>query len=277
MKKFLKFLFYWCLPGLVMLPIGGCFTSFSHFMGSVPSTGELVVARALDVVTMPVQIVVFGPLLAIEYISANTGERGRRKREAKRRQDEIDRYKKMLSSDFTQVFRVEEFLSTTNTPARDALNEWLFTYGHCPPSEEIDRFAERLIASPEVALVLTSVFYQRNLSVEMKRKLCLSLVEFSRKRNSNVCSRVMRCADMVFSDEELKGLISDKQDETDIALKNLLLERAERRERERELEERRAITSRFSTSCASFISFITTVRRLLKRRSCRISSAGVTI
>ena len=26
MKKFLKFLFYWCLPGLVMLPIGGCFT-----------------------------------------------------------------------------------------------------------------------------------------------------------------------------------------------------------------------------------------------------------
>ena len=99
MKKFLKFLFYWCLPGLLLLPIGGCFSCLSHFMGSKPSTGEAIVAGALDVATMPVQIVVLGPIIAKEYIDANTGERGRKKREAERRRKELDRYKEMLTSD----------------------------------------------------------------------------------------------------------------------------------------------------------------------------------
>ena len=241
MKKFLKFLFYWCLPGLLLLPIGGCFSCMSHFMGSKPSTGEAIVAGALDVATMPVQIVVLGPMIAAECIDANTGERGRKKREAERRRKELDGYKEMLTSDFSQVYRNDGFFSITNTPARDALHEWLSAYGiHHPSKEEIDPFVERLIATPEVAVALTPVFNQRNLSVELKKKLCLSLVEFSRAKDSDTRSRIMYWADEILSDEELRGLISESQDETDNAMNDLLRKREERRERARKDEEARA-------------------------------------
>lgn len=241
MKKFLKFLFYWCLPGLLLLPIGGCFSCLSHFMGSKPSTGEAIVAGALDVATMPVQIVVLGPIIAKEYIDANTGERGRKKREAEQRRKEIDGYKEMLTSDFSQVYRNDEFFSITNTPARDALYEWLRAYGnHFSPKEEIDHFVERLIAVPEVAAALMPVFHQRNLSVELKKKLCRTLIEFSRAKDSDTRSRIMYHADEILSDEELRGLISESQDETDNAMNDLLRKREERRERARKDEEARA-------------------------------------
>ena len=241
MKKFLKFLFYWCLPGLLLLPIGGCFSCLSHFMGSKPSTGEAIVAGALDVATMPVQIVVLGPIIAKEYIDANTGERGRKKREAEQRRKEIDGYKEMLTSDFSQVYRNDEFFSITNTPARDALYEWLRAYGnHFSPKEEIDHFVERLIAVPEVAAALMPVFHQRNLSVELKKKLCRTLIEFSRAKDSDTRSRIIHRADEIFSDEELRGLISESQDETDNAMNDLLRKREERRERERKEAEARA-------------------------------------
>ena len=61
----------------------------------------------------------------------------------------------MLTSDFSQVYRNDEFFSITNTPARDALHEWLSAYGiHHPSKEEMDPFVERLIAVPEVAAAL---------------------------------------------------------------------------------------------------------------------------
>ena len=234
MKKFLKYLFYWCVPGLLLLPIGGCFTAMSHFMGSSPSTGGAIVAGTLDVVTMPAQIVVFGPMIVADCIRQNTGECGRRKREAERRRKEVERYEEMLTSDFSQALCNEEFFSTTNTPAREALCHWLSAYGtHHPSREEIEPFVERLIEAPEAAVELTSVFYQRNLSDELKRKLCLSLVEFSRSQDSARRSGIVRLADKILSDEDLRGLISEAQDETSSALSDIMHKREEQRERER--------------------------------------------
>lgn len=73
---------------MLLLPLGGCFSAMSHFMGASPSTGEAIGCATLDVVTMPVQAAVIGPFVLKECIDANTGERGR----AKRRQEEIGRY-----------------------------------------------------------------------------------------------------------------------------------------------------------------------------------------
>lgn len=241
MKNFLKYFGYWCVPGLLLLPIGGCFTHMSHFMGARPGMGEAIVVGTLDVVTMPVQIVVFGPMIVKECIRENTGERGRKKREAERRRKEVERYKEMLSSDFSQVYRNDEFFSITNTPARDALHDWLCAYGiHHPSTEEIDPFVERLIAAPEAAVALTPVFHQRNLSAELKRKLCVTLVEFSRAKNADERRGIMYWADEILSDDELRGLVLESQDETDCAIKDILRKREERRERARKEDDARA-------------------------------------
>ena len=214
MKRVIRFLVGWVIPVLLVLPTAGCFTACSRFMGNRPSTTETIVCGALDVATLPVQIVVIGPLALGECIDANTGERGR----LKRRRKDIERIKGELTADFSRVYSDREFLSPTNTLQREALGEWL---GHCncnrPNRELIDPLAERLLNEPEAAYALINILEQKNLSPALKKKLCVSLVEDSRTQAKDRQSRIVN---IVFngnhlSEDELRALVSGKSDSAD--------------------------------------------------------------
>ena len=244
MKKFLKFLVFWCIPGLLLMPIGGCFTIGAHFMGGSPSTAEAIGYGALDVVTMPVQIIIFGPMAVHELIDANTGERGR----LKRRRKDIERIKQELTADFSKVYADPDFLSPSNTVQRDALGEWLGWHSmNCPDRELIDPLAERLLDNQDAAYALMTILGQKNLSPDLKKKLCLSLIEGSRTQakdqQSNVVNYIFNCKHL--SEEELKGLVSDKSDSTDKVIGECLRmsvkARMDRRRREEEEAVRRKV------------------------------------
>ena len=242
MKRFWKFLACWCIPGLLLLPIGGCFSIGAHFMGGSPSTAEAIGCGALDVVTMPVQLLVFGPMMLHECIDANTGERGR----LKRRRKDIERIKQELTADFSRVYSDGEFLSPSNTVQREALGEWL---GYCnanhPDRELIDPLAERLLNDHDAAYALMPILGQKNLSPDLKKRLCVSLVEGVRTRTrdhqSNVVNYIFNCKHL--SEDELKALMSDKSDSTDKVIGECLrmseMARMDRRRREEEYAARR--------------------------------------
>ena len=236
MKKVLRVVVCWCIPGMLLLPLGGCFSAMSHFMGASPSTGEAIGCATLDVVTMPVQAAVIGPFVLKECIDANTGERGR----AKRRQEEIGRYKQglkqELTADFSKVYSDAAFISPTNTPARETLGEWLGHYNvNHPRREEIDPLAERLLNDYDAAYALRSILAQKNLSPDLKKRLCVSLVEGSRTRTMDRQSKVVNLMlkRNYLSESELRSLISDKGDSTDKVIEESLRACAEAREEER--------------------------------------------
>lgn len=246
-KTILRFAIRWSVSGLLLLPVGGCFSAMSRFMGHSPSTGEAVGCAALDVVTMPAQVVVFGPLLAKECIDANTGERGK----AKRRREEVGRHKQELTADFSKVYSDAAFLSATNTPQREALSEWLGYYNvNHPERELIDPLVERLLNDYDAAYALRSILGQKNLSADLKKRLCVSLIEGSRTRTMGRQSDVV---DMMLygnhlSENELKSLISGKGDSTDKAIAKCIRRREEAREEKRKCEEDYAARVRAETA-----------------------------
>lgn len=232
-KKLVLFLVCWCMPGLLLMRVCGFFTALSHFMGSVPSREKAIVAGVLDVVSMPLQIVVFGPQVLCDYIRANTGERGRKSRAAKQRQMEVQKYKEELSRDFSKAYSTEEFLSKTNTPAREALRDWLSAYGvNRPEREQLDRLVEQLISSPDVAIALSPILNQKNLSNDSKRKLCVRLAEVCRSRPENERLSILCSIEDCLTDVELKGMISGADDTIDKALRRIVEKREKRRRSE---------------------------------------------
>ena len=62
---------------ILALSTSGCFTAMSHFSGAQPSTSVNIVAGTLDVVTFPLQVVFFGPMVVEEWVNENTGEGAR--------------------------------------------------------------------------------------------------------------------------------------------------------------------------------------------------------
>lgn len=111
---------------LFVLPLSGCFTGMAHFMDNHPSTGGKIVAGTLDVVTFPVQAVVFGPMIVSDIIDSNTGERGRQKRIA----NERSALRRKLEENFDLIYSNPDYLSPTNTLAREAVREYFRYKGY---------------------------------------------------------------------------------------------------------------------------------------------------
>ncbi|MBO7620187.1 MAG: hypothetical protein J6T06_06735, partial [Victivallales bacterium] len=111
---------------ILAMSTSGCFTAMSHFMGAQPSTSEKIVAGTLDVATFPVQAVVFGPMVVGEWVDENTGEGARRKQRAKER----NALREKLKADFSLIYANPDYLASTNTVAREAVEEYFRYHGY---------------------------------------------------------------------------------------------------------------------------------------------------
>lgn len=234
MKKFRRFLICWCIPGLLLLPIGGCFTALSHFMGNSPSVPERIIAGTLDVATMPVQIAVFGPMILHDYIERNTGEAGRQKRERERWEKAVTQHQKLLDEDFCKVYEIGDFLSATNTPAREALNRHLMYYKNQQLDHAAaDRLGTRMLEQPELLLALGCVLRQQNMTPELRTRLARTLVQTCHSRPPEDLWGVLHHALNVLDDDALRAEMSPNDDAVDKTLARELKGRDEARERER--------------------------------------------
>ena len=240
-RKWVKWLAYWCLPGVlaaVFLPFSGCFSALCRGWGDNPSPGEKIVSGALDVVTLPVQAVVFGTYAVVDGIDANTGKRGERKRYLR----EVDRYTKILGEDFGKVYEMPEFLTSTNTPAHEALYRWLSAYsGHNLPREDVERLAERLYAEPELLASFEEFLCQREMSQEMRARGFMMVAEHCREQEYEMrdCHHKLRNICRLMSDADLAACLSSDNDAVDQVLRDVLTYRAKRRENERKRKEER--------------------------------------
>lgn len=225
---------------VVMLPLSGCFTAMSRFMHS-PGIGEAIAAGTLDVATLPVQIVVLGPLMLSEYIDENTGERGRKTKEREKFNEEVAKYERRLDSDFSLAYTDEAFLSDdTETPAHKALHKWLGEYGiHRPKQQQIDAFAEKIIETPKQANAYRVVLNQKNMSPTVKGKLCKALIEYARTLQADEQRSAASYIAPYLTDDEIKALISSEEDYVDGELQECLNRRDRRREEDHQREARK--------------------------------------
>lgn len=230
-----------CLLCALMLPLSGCFTAMTHFMGGSPSVGEAIAAGALDVVTFPVQMVMFGSLALCEYIDNNTGEKGRRNKELKDFNREVMNYEQMLDSDFTLAYTEEAFLSDElGDTAHVALRRWLSMGGiRHPEQPQIDAFAEKIMESPRQADYYRVVLNQKNLSPEVKKKLCIVLIEYARTQLEDEQRSIAYYIARHLTDDEIKASISTANDFVDQAFQKHLDRKAKQEEEKRQSEERR--------------------------------------
>ena len=153
--------------GALVLPLSGCFTAMSRFMGHSPSASDVVVAGALDVVTFPVQVVVFGPMVVSEGISANTGERGRLKRLEKERRSLSEK----LKEDFGLIYSDPDYLSSTNTLKREAVGEYFRWHGYNSlKHDDAQRLAGIAASRHELAETLGPIWYRDDIPVSLRMK-----------------------------------------------------------------------------------------------------------
>ena len=153
--------------GALVLPLSGCFTAMSHFMGHSPSASEALAAGALDVVTLPAQVVVFGPMIVSEGISANTGERGRLKRLEKERRELSEK----LKEDFSLIYSDSEYLSPTNTLKREAVGEYFRWHGYNSlKHDDAQRLAGIAASRHELAETLGPIWYRDDIPVQLRMK-----------------------------------------------------------------------------------------------------------
>lgn len=224
-----------------MLPLSGCFTAMTHFMGGTPSTGEAIAAGALDIVTFPVQVVMFGSLALCEYVDNNTGDKGRRNKELAEFNREVMNYEQMLNSDFTLAYTDDVFLSDEiGDTAHVALRRWLFSYGaHRPEQPQVDAFARKLMELPRQADYYRVVLNQKNLSPEVKKKLCIVLIEYARTQLEDEQRSIAYYIATYLDDEEIKASISSANDFVDQVFQKRLDQKAQQEEEKRQREEQR--------------------------------------
>lgn len=219
---------------ILTLPISGCFTAMSHFMGSQPSTSEKIVAGTLDVVTFPVQVVVLGPMIVSEEINANTGERGRLKRLAKERAALCDD----LNADFSLVYSDPDYLSPTNTLKREALAEYFQRYGYNSlKPDDVRSLAETAASRHELAETLGPVWYRGEVSVPVRMKAVAEIEanKSSHQHPEGLIRNILSHADV--SDAELERL-ADLRESRPLSAGEAA-EILEHRRRKREADERR--------------------------------------
>ena len=228
--------------------LSGCFTAVSR-MGSAwggggPSLGTQVVCGALDIVTSPIQIVIFGPMIVAELIDENTGEHGRANRARREHEKAVQGYKDMLDADFGCVFMDMDFQCATNRAAMDALNSWLACYGiHRVPGEQVRPYSVFVLEHPDVFRQLPALWRQQAFDEGARRKAFDAAVGLCRadgdKASLGLVRELVGCAGV--SDAELRGLAASSVPTNGPLAKVFQGElgaRAERRRREAERAER---------------------------------------
>ena len=225
---------------LTALALSGCFTAMSHFMGASPSPGEQIVVGALDVVTLPAQVVVFGSMLIMEAIDANTGERGRQNRMDKERSALRER----LDADFGLIYSDPDYLSPTNTLAREAVKEY-FRHRGCNAlrPDDVRRLAEVVASRHELAETLDAIWYRDEAPVESRMKAAGG-VEANKEAHAHPEALIfdILCHDVVPDDEleRLSALGAERPISAEVATKLLARRCREREEAARREEEHRA-------------------------------------
>lgn len=223
---------------ILSLSMSGCFTAMSHFMGTQPSTSGKIVAGTLDVVTFPVQAVVFGPMVVGEWVDANTGEGARLRQRAKER----TALREKLKADFSLIYANPEYLAPTNTIAREAVEEY-FRYQGCNSLKREDavRLAEIAASRHELAETLSPIWWRGDIPVEIRTR-AVAAIEAGKADHPNPQSLIRNILSHEgVADAELARIVAQR-DACPIAAAaatETLEERRRNRERKEKLEAER--------------------------------------
>ncbi len=216
MKKWLKLLMYWVMPGLIvalLLPISGCFTAMANFgrsFGGGPSKTEKAVCVTFDIVTFPVQLLLFGPILMDQYIDENTGERGRRNRELKAYNKAVDHYCHLLCENPENLCTHPDFRCATNKTAMAGARKWY----DCAPKNSVDKvrpYGASILYSPALLRQQGSLFYKLDFTIAERRQAYDAVLNLHLKdgdaESLDLVKRLFTPA--VLSDAELTALLSE--------------------------------------------------------------------
>lgn len=152
----------------------GCFsimadTSLSGKGGSA-SLGDRAFCLVLDAVTLPIQVVVFTPMLIEEYISENTGEGLQRKRKKEEYAKSLENYRMILKETPNAIFMNPDLLCATNRAVMEALNLWLPCEAESMPVNTMRQYAEIVTQSPDLLRKLDGLWENRQLTAADRRK-----------------------------------------------------------------------------------------------------------
>ena len=220
------------------LPLTGCFSLLNRF-GSwdhEPSTTSKVVAGTLDVATSPVQIVVFGPPLLCAWIDENTGENGRRKREREHFAEEKQMSRGELAKDFQVVYSCPDYLALTNTPAREALSDYLNCNWRDLSQTNANRLADISLEHVELLTPFQSVWRNENIPLPMRMTAVEKLEGLHDNSHDARSTMWAILGNKSLSDEDLEGVAGHANGEG-LASK-VVAEVLSRRKRERENQAR---------------------------------------
>ena len=152
---------------ILAMSTSGCFTAMSRFFGNEPSTSDKIVAGTLDLATFPVQAVIFGPMVVGEWVDENTGEGARRKQRAKER----NALREKLKADFSLIYANPDYLASTNTVAREAVEEYFRYHGYNSlKREDVVRLAEIAASRHELAETLSPIWWREGIPLEARMK-----------------------------------------------------------------------------------------------------------
>ncbi len=223
---------------ILALSTSGCFTAMSRFFGNEPSTSDKIVAGTLDLATFPVQAVIFGPMVVGEWVDENTGEGARRKQRAKER----NALREKLKADFSLIYANPDYLASTNTVAREAVEEYFRYHGYNSlKREDVVRLAEIAASRHELAETLSPIWWREGIPLETRMK-AVAAIEANKAdhQNPQALIREVLSHDGV-ADAELVQIVAQR-DACPIAAAaaaKILEERRRKRERDAKLEAER--------------------------------------
>ncbi len=223
---------------ILALSTSGCFTAMSRFFGNEPSTSDKIVAGTLDLATFPVQAVIFGPMVVGEWVDENTGEGARRKQRAKER----NALREKLKADFSLIYANPDYLASTNTVAREAVEEYFRYHGYNSlKREDVVRLAEIAASRHELAETLSPIWWREGIPLEARVK-AVAAIEANKAdhQNPQALIREVLSHDGV-ADAELVQIVAQR-DACPIAAaaaEEILEERRRKRERDARLEAER--------------------------------------
>ena len=177
MGKVIKFLILYLVVAVVFsVKVGGCFSAIKRLGGvdggdGKPGTTEIF----LDVLTLPIQAIVFGPMIALELIDESTGEKGARRRAQYKKQREMDRAREILDTEFDKIFSDSRFFSVTNTPQREQFRKWLgwCNVSHLSPNQ-VARVVEKIMEEPSLLEPLAPICRRAGMTAG-QRKWCVDM------------------------------------------------------------------------------------------------------
>ena len=226
------------VSSMSLLPLTGCFSLLNGFgaWDHEPSTTSKVVAGTLDVATSPVQIVVFGPPLLCAWIDENTGENGRRKREREHFAEEKQMSRGELAKDFQVVYSCPDYLALTNTPAREALSDYLNCNWRDLSQTNANRLADISLEHVELLTPFQSVWRNENIPLPMRMTAVEKLEGLHDNSHDARSTMWAILGNKSLSDEDLEG-VAGRVNGEGLASK-VVAEVLSRRKRERENQAR---------------------------------------